>query len=107
MQKYFDIIELTDSEAGLVYRKGKLAGALAPARRPLYWKGPIDGRVRLKVGKIDLAADLEVPERAEITATDWELRKPANSPGWPPAFPAKARGAIMGITRAWCGAKNP
>src|SRR5918997_52358 len=56
MQKYFDIVELTDSEAGLVYKNGKLAGVLAPGKRQLYWKGPID----VKVQKVDLTGDLEV-----------------------------------------------
>jgi regulator of protease activity HflC (stomatin/prohibitin superfamily) len=59
MEKHFDIVELTDSEAGLVYKNGKLAGVLAPGKRQLYWKGPID----VKVEKIDLTADLEVPAR--------------------------------------------
>ena len=59
MEKYFDIVELTDSEAGLVYKNGKLAGVLAPGKRQLYWKGPIE----VKVEKIDLTADLEVPAR--------------------------------------------
>ena len=56
MQKYFDIVELTDSEAGLVYKNGKLAGVLAPGKRQLYWKGPIE----VKVEKVDIAADPEV-----------------------------------------------
>jgi len=60
MEKYFDIVELTDSEAGLVYKNGKLTGVLAPAKRQLYWKGPIE----VKVEKIDLTANLEVPQRA-------------------------------------------
>ena len=57
MEKYFDIVELTDSEAGLVYKNGKLAGVLAPGKRQLYWKGPVE----VKVEKIDLMADPEVP----------------------------------------------
>ena len=57
MEKYFDIVELTESEAGLVYKNGKLAGVLAPGTRQLYWKGPIE----VKVEKIDLNGDLEVP----------------------------------------------
>src|SRR5262249_45416575 len=52
-----DIVELTDSETGLVYKNRKLAGVLAPGKRQLYWKGPIE----VKVEKIDLNADLEVP----------------------------------------------
>lgn len=56
MQKYFDIVELTEGEAGLVYKNGKLAGVLAPGKRQLYWKGPIE----VKVEKIDIAAAPEV-----------------------------------------------
>lgn len=59
MEKYFDIVELTESEAGLVYKNGKLAGVLAPGKRQLYWKGPIE----VKVEKIDISQDLEVPAR--------------------------------------------
>ena len=40
MEKHFDIIELTESEAGLVYKNGKLTGVLSPGKRQLYWKGP-------------------------------------------------------------------
>ena len=60
MEQYFDIIELTDSEAGLVYKNGKLAGVLAPGKRQLYWKGPIAVRVE----KIDLNGALNVPAAA-------------------------------------------
>ena len=59
MDNYFHIVELTDSEVGLVYKNGKLASVLAPGKRQLYWKGPIE----VKVEKIDLSVDLQVPER--------------------------------------------
>jgi len=59
MDNYFHIVELTDSEVGLVYKNGKLSSVLAPGKRQLYWKGPIE----VKVEKIDLSVDLEVPER--------------------------------------------
>src|ERR1043165_2877261 len=59
MEKYFDIVELTDSETGLVYKNGKLAGVLPPGKRQLYWKGPIE----VKVERIDLTRDLEIPDR--------------------------------------------
>lgn len=59
MERYFDIVELTDSEAGLVYKNGKLAGVLAPGKRQLYWKGPIE----VKVEKIDISQDVDVPVR--------------------------------------------
>lgn len=57
MEKYFNIVELTDSEAGLVYKNRKLAGILAPGKRQLYWKGPIE----IAVEKIDISSGLEVP----------------------------------------------
>jgi regulator of protease activity HflC (stomatin/prohibitin superfamily) len=59
MDKYFNIVELTESEAGLVYKNGKLTSVLAPGKRQLYWKGPID----VKVEKINIAQELEVPAR--------------------------------------------
>ncbi|HEY5755726.1 MAG TPA: slipin family protein [Steroidobacter sp.] len=59
MERYFDIVELTDSEAGLVYKNGKLAGVLAPGKRQLYWKGPIEVRVE----KIDISQAVDVPVR--------------------------------------------
>jgi regulator of protease activity HflC (stomatin/prohibitin superfamily) len=59
MENHFHIVELTDGEVGLVYKNGKLASVLAPGKRQLYWKGPIE----VKVEKIDLSVDLEVPER--------------------------------------------
>ncbi|MBS0417189.1 MAG: hypothetical protein JSR66_05720 [Proteobacteria bacterium] len=59
LEPHFDIVELTESEVGLVYKNGKLAGVLAPGKRQLYWKGPIE----VKVERIDISVDLEVPAR--------------------------------------------
>jgi regulator of protease activity HflC (stomatin/prohibitin superfamily) len=59
VDKYFDIVELTESEAGLVYKNGKLTGVLPPGKRQLYWKGPIE----VKVEKFDISQDLVVPAR--------------------------------------------
>lgn len=59
MEKYFDIVELTESEAGLVYKNGKLTGVLAPGKRQLYWKGPIN----MKVEKVDISQETAVPAR--------------------------------------------
>ena len=60
MEKYFDIVELGDSEAGLVYKNHKLTGVLAPGKRQLYWKGPIE----VEIEKIDISSSLEVPAGA-------------------------------------------
>lgn len=57
MERYFDIVELTDHEAGLVYKNGKLAGVLAPGKRQLYWKGPTE----VKIEKIDISQNVDVP----------------------------------------------
>jgi regulator of protease activity HflC (stomatin/prohibitin superfamily) len=57
IEKYFQIVELSEREVGLVYKNGKLAGVLAPGKRQLYWRGPIEVRVE----KIDIGAEVEVP----------------------------------------------
>lgn len=57
MLKYFDIVELTESEVGLVYKNGKLTGLLVPGKRQLYWKGPIE----VKIEKVNISQDLDVP----------------------------------------------
>ena len=46
MERHFQIVELGESEVGVVYKNGTLAGVLAPGRRQLYWKGPTDVRVQ-------------------------------------------------------------
>ena len=59
VDEYFDVVELTESEAGLVYKSGKLSGVLPPGKRQVYWKGPIE----VKVDKIDISLNAEVPSR--------------------------------------------
>lgn len=56
MSKHFQVVELTDQEAGLVYKNGKLAGVMFPGKRQLYWRGAIDVRVE----KVNIAKDMEV-----------------------------------------------
>lgn len=57
VERYFQIVELGDREVGVVYKNGKLAGVLAPGKRQLYWRGPIE----VRVDKIDISSDIEVP----------------------------------------------
>jgi regulator of protease activity HflC (stomatin/prohibitin superfamily) len=57
VDRHFHVVELTESQVGLVYKNGKLAGVLAPGKRQVYWKGPIEVRVE----GIDLTEDPEVP----------------------------------------------
>jgi regulator of protease activity HflC (stomatin/prohibitin superfamily) len=42
------VVELGDREVGLVYKNGRLVSVLAPGKRQLYWKGPIDVRVDVR-----------------------------------------------------------
>jgi hypothetical protein len=46
MERHFHIVELGEREMGVVYKNGTLAGALAPGKRQLYWKGPTEIRVQ-------------------------------------------------------------
>jgi regulator of protease activity HflC (stomatin/prohibitin superfamily) len=47
VEKYFSIVELGDREVGLVLKNGKISGVLAPGKRQLYWRGPVDVRVEV------------------------------------------------------------
>jgi hypothetical protein len=66
MEKYFHIVELTQYEAGLVYKNGELAGVLAPGALQLYWRGSVEVRVE----KIDISRDLQLPPAAQ-----WPVRE--------------------------------
>jgi len=59
MEKYFLIVELAESEAGLVYKAGQLTSVLAPGKRQLYWRDAVDVRVE----RVDISKDLEVEPR--------------------------------------------
>src|SRR6185312_10939712 len=56
-QMDFLLVELEDREVGLVYKNGKIAGVLAPGRRQLYWRGPVD----VHVARYDISKDFEIP----------------------------------------------
>jgi regulator of protease activity HflC (stomatin/prohibitin superfamily) len=56
IEKYFTIVELGDQEVGLVFKNGKISGVLAPGKRQLYWRGPIEVRVE----KQDIAKEFEL-----------------------------------------------
>ena len=58
MEQYFTIIELGDREVGVVYKNGRVAGVLAPGKRQLYWRGPIE----VKVDKYDISKEFELPK---------------------------------------------
>jgi len=45
MDKYFTVVQIGNTEVGVVYKTGKVTGVLAPGARQLYWRGPIEVRV--------------------------------------------------------------
>jgi hypothetical protein len=55
--EHFHVVELEDREVGLVYKNGKIAGVLAPGKRQLYWRGPVD----VHVVRYDISEDFEIP----------------------------------------------
>jgi len=58
MERYFTIVELADREVGVVYKNGRVAGLLAPGKRQLYWRGPIE----VNVEKYDITKEFELPK---------------------------------------------
>ena len=58
VDKYFQFIELSEYEVGLVYKNGKLSGVLKPGTRQLYWKGLVD----VKVEVLNIEQDFAVPK---------------------------------------------
>jgi len=60
VERHFEVVELGDREVGLVYKNGKLAGVLAPGKRQLFWRGPVEVRVE----KLDVTRDFAVPADA-------------------------------------------
>jgi regulator of protease activity HflC (stomatin/prohibitin superfamily) len=70
VERYLQVVELSDREAGLVYKDGKLAGMLAPGKRQLYWRGPIEVRVE----KLDIASEPEI--RADVAKLMVRARAP-------------------------------
>jgi regulator of protease activity HflC (stomatin/prohibitin superfamily) len=63
VEKHFIVVELADREVGLVYKNGKISGVLAPGKRQLYWRGPIDVRVEV----LDIRKEFELaPELAKL-----------------------------------------
>ena len=58
IEKYFTIVELGDREVGVVYKNSRVAGLLAPGKRQLYWRGPVD----VRVDKFDFSKEFELPQ---------------------------------------------
>jgi regulator of protease activity HflC (stomatin/prohibitin superfamily) len=56
IERHFQVIELKDREVGLVFRNEHLVSVLAPGKRQLYWRGPIDIRVELR----DISSEFEI-----------------------------------------------
>jgi regulator of protease activity HflC (stomatin/prohibitin superfamily) len=48
LEAHVQIVELGDREVGLVYKNDRLSSVLAPGKRQLYWRGPVDVRVEVR-----------------------------------------------------------
>ena len=70
VERYFDVVELGEREVGVVYKNGKLAGVLAPGKRQLYWRGPVEVRVE----KHDIANEFAI--RADLARLLVRARAP-------------------------------
>jgi hypothetical protein len=56
MARHFVIVELGENEVGVVFKNGRLSGVLAPGKRQLYWRGPVEVRVERQ----DISKELEL-----------------------------------------------
>jgi hypothetical protein len=56
MARHFMIVELGENEAGVVFKNGRLSGVLAPGKRQLYWRGPVEVRVE----RADITRELQL-----------------------------------------------
>jgi len=54
LARHFMIVELGEAEAGVVFKNGRLSGVLAPGKRQLYWRGPVEVRVE----RLDITREL-------------------------------------------------
>ena len=59
MDTYFTVVELSEREVGVVSKRGRVAGILAPGARQVYWRGPVE----VSVERIDISENFEVEPR--------------------------------------------
>jgi len=59
IQQYFERVNISDFQLGLVYKNERLADVLPPGDQALYWKGPI--KVRVEV--LDIKDEYEIPRQ--------------------------------------------
>src|SRR5262245_40843172 len=65
VEKYLQVVETSDREVGVVYKNGKVAGVIAPGKRQLYWRGPIE----VRIVKQDISKEFELlPDLAKVLA---------------------------------------
>jgi len=57
LEPYVQIVELRDTEVGLVYKNESLSGVLGPGARRLYWRGPVQVRVDVRDISTEYALD--------------------------------------------------
>lgn len=60
--QHFQVVELNEQQAGLVYKNDRLTGILPPGSRRLYWRGPVEVRVEA----VDISTDARIPARIAV-----------------------------------------
>ena len=61
MEKHFTIVELGDSRGRCGVQERRVAGVIAPGKRQLYWRGPVE----VRVDKYDISKEFELPEAGQ------------------------------------------
>ena len=56
VSQYFVVVQIGNSEVGVVYKSGKVSDVLAPGTRQLYWRGAIE----VRVDRQDISRDFEL-----------------------------------------------
>ena len=59
IETHFEMVDLSDNEAALIYQEDKLVNILPPSSRKLFWKDIIE----TKIEKINIDKDFEIPEK--------------------------------------------
>jgi regulator of protease activity HflC (stomatin/prohibitin superfamily) len=91
MSRHFVIYEVGENEAGVVFKNGRPSGVLAPGKRALYWRGPVEVRVE----RFDISRELE-QWRVRVARKACEVRRHEH----PPRLIADSRMGLRALEHA-------
>ena len=78
VEQYFQVVNLSDHQVGLVYKDGNLASVLPPGTRQVYWRGPVDVRVE----PIDIKETFVVEKQLATVLSHARVARMANVSGY-------------------------